>query len=56
MEATSQGNVGEGIVSSIPRDEIKEESMPQLDEYDVQQTAGPVNEASTSDLVVTKII
>ena len=69
LEATYQGHVGEGMVQSTPRDEIKEESMHQPDKGknededdkiiisgdDVQQPAGPTKDASTSDVVVTKI-
>ena len=69
LEETYQGNVGEGMVQSTPRDQIKEESMRQPDKGtnededdkiissgdDIQQLAGPPKDASTSDVVVTKI-
>ncbi|GMN66233.1 hypothetical protein TIFTF001_035301 [Ficus carica] len=67
LEATLQGNVGEGMVQSDPLDEIKEESMPHPEKgkkedkddkiisgQDVVQPASPDKEASTSDVVPKK--
>ena len=68
LEATFQGNVGEGMVHTDPLDKIKRESMPHpkkekkededykiISGQDVVQPASPAKEASTSDVVVTNI-
>ncbi|GMN71007.1 hypothetical protein TIFTF001_053336, partial [Ficus carica] len=67
LEATLQGNMGEGMVQSDPLDEINEESMPHPEKgkkedkddkiisgQDVVQPASPDKEASTSDVVPKK--